>query len=429
MITANGQRNTKIDSLKQELSRSIHDTMKASILIDIYHYYSHYNTDSARQYVIRLQNLANTTQNRKLLTMCNYYLALNFLAKGDYRNNIAYLFIALNHAEHLKDSSYKAMIFNGIANCYATQKKPYQALIYYDKVIRLSQENNASLAIVYMNIGNIYYELEYESGIFKKSLEYYFRSLHLAKQLNDIDQIATIYSNLALVYCDEKKFDSARKVLNDALRMIDSMKIDENRIAIFYTLARVDQQQGFNKEALINYTKSLSISIRVGNKTYESDNYLGLSDTYHAMGDYKNAYKYHVLYKSNEDSVINYETAKQLNALESKFLIEKKQKENQLLLAKNELSKAEIKRQQMFSYIILIGLIFVSALSFFIFNGLKRQRKANLIISSQKIEVEKQKQKIEEHQKEIVDSINYAKKIQEAMLPSDKMISKHIKSR
>lgn len=154
-----------------------------------------------------------------------------------------------------------------------------------------------------------------------------------------------------------------------------------------------------------------------------------LSESFIGRKDYKKALELQLDYQFFKDSLSNSENNKIIKEIEAKYEVDKKKKENELLIAKNELSAAEIKRQQMFSYIILIGLIMVSALSFFIFNGLKKQRKANIIIFNQKQEVEQQKQKIEEHQKEIVDSINYAKKIQEAMLPADSYLKKHIKNK
>jgi len=50
-----------------------------------------------------------------------------------------------------------------------------------------------------------------------------------------------------------------------------------------------------------------------------------------------------------------------------------------------------------------------------------------VIISTQKQEVEKQKHFIEEKQKEIVDSINYVKQIQNTLLLNDEIITKNLR--
>ena len=52
----------------------------------------------------------------------------------------------------------------------------------------------------------------------------------------------------------------------------------------------------------------------------------------------------------------------------------------------------------------------------------KNKQRANVIISEQKATVEKQKHLVDEKQKEILDSIRYAKRIQISLLPTEKYI-------
>ena len=47
-------------------------------------------------------------------------------------------------------------------------------------------------------------------------------------------------------------------------------------------------------------------------------------------------------------------------------------------------------------------------------------------VELQKKEVEQQKQLVEENQKEIIDSITYARRIQSSLLPSEKYIEKSL---
>ena len=62
----------------------------------------------------------------------------------------------------------------------------------------------------------------------------------------------------------------------------------------------------------------------------------------------------------------------------------------------------------------------VLVLAIFIFRGYRQKQKANVLISEQK-------QLIEEKQKDIIDSINYAKRIQQSQLPTEKYINKNLK--
>jgi serine phosphatase RsbU (regulator of sigma subunit) len=92
----------------------------------------------------------------------------------------------------------------------------------------------------------------------------------------------------------------------------------------------------------------------------------------------------------------------------------------------NVLNAEEKKRQRNILYSVLLFLTFAVGMIVYIFYNLRKTRKANKIIAEQKIEVEKQKHLIEEKQSEILDSIIYAKRLQEAILPPAQFVNKYI---
>ena len=61
-----------------------------------------------------------------------------------------------------------------------------------------------------------------------------------------------------------------------------------------------------------------------------------------------------------------------------------------------------------------------------VFRSYRLKKKDNVIIEGQKKEVEQQKNIIEEKQKEILDSIHYAKRIQTALLANKEMLKNNI---
>ena len=66
-------------------------------------------------------------------------------------------------------------------------------------------------------------------------------------------------------------------------------------------------------------------------------------------------------------------------------------------------------------------------LAIVIYRGSKQRQTANFELLAKNDIIEKQKQEVEEKQKEIIDSINYAKRIQQSQLPTEKYINKSIK--
>jgi len=89
--------------------------------------------------------------------------------------------------------------------------------------------------------------------------------------------------------------------------------------------------------------------------------------------------------------------------------------------------------QRKLTYWALAGLGVVAVLLIFILKGYRDKQKANKIILKQKEETEQQKEiieikslQLEEKNREIIDSINYARRLQEAILPPHKLVQQYL---
>jgi serine phosphatase RsbU (regulator of sigma subunit) len=140
--------------------------------------------------------------------------------------------------------------------------------------------------------------------------------------------------------------------------------------------------------------------------------YNDISVYYELKNEPVKALQYYKRGKELEDSLQNADKLKSLADIESKYESEKKDKEISLL---GELQKAkdeEISKQRTINIIIACGLLLVLVLSFFIFRQYSQKKKANNLL-------ETQNQLIVEKNRNITDSINYAKVIQNALLPQE----------
>jgi CHASE3 domain sensor protein len=93
----------------------------------------------------------------------------------------------------------------------------------------------------------------------------------------------------------------------------------------------------------------------------------------------------------------------------------KKELENQQILGEEKSRK-----QKIVIMFVITGLLLVLIFAGFILRSLKVTRK-------QKNTIEEQKDLVEEKQKEILDSIHYAKRIQQSLLPTERYIEKSLK--
>ena len=83
------------------------------------------------------------------------------------------------------------------------------------------------------------------------------------------------------------------------------------------------------------------------------------------------------------------------------------------------LSVEKEKRNTIFLFVLLGGIIFLSIFVFQLYKSNSNKKKANALILLQK-------DALGSKQKEIIDSIQYAKRIQESLLPTEKYIERNI---
>lgn len=140
-----------------------------------------------------------------------------------------------------------------------------------------------------------------------------------------------------------------------------------------------------------------------------------LAEIESSRGNYKEAFEHYKQYIIYRDSLSNETTRKASIKSQLKYEFEKKeavikeQQEKERMVAEE---KSRVQKIVIAS--VIVGLLLVIVFAFFIFRSLKVARY--------------QKHIIEEKQKEILDSIHYARRIQTSLLPTEKYIVKQMTS-
>lgn len=297
-----------------------------------------------------------------------------------------YLLKALKIKEEMKDDYGLAAIYLNFGRVLVKQNKMDEAIEYTKKSLEISErlKNVKSQINATGNIGSLY-SLK---GDYKNGLKYFLKCAGLAEGVNDRGALSNIYGNLGQLYSEVKQIDKAKMYLEKALDMsIESGDVDQVKL-----------------------------------------NYNALYEHYMSVKDYKSAVMYLKEYVKVKDSLITESTAFQLNELQTKYDTDKKEKEIALLNKDKELQTTQIKQQKIINYAIVFGLLIVCVFSILLFNRLSVTRKQKALIEVQKKEVEIKSEIIEEKQKEILDSIHYAKRIQDALLSHQEMLDQNVKS-
>jgi serine phosphatase RsbU (regulator of sigma subunit) len=146
--------------------------------------------------------------------------------------------------------------------------------------------------------------------------------------------------------------------------------------------------------------------------------------------------KYSDIYIDNRDKTKSIESSEIALKKSLQYEFEKEALKDSLEFEKEkEVQDVQIKEQETQAYVLYIGIAFMVLLFLIGIRSYQRKKKDNKKIQEQKKEVENQKIEIENqhialaqtHQ-EISDSISYAKRIQEAILPPSSTLERHLKN-
>ena len=352
------------------------------------------------------------------------YLARTYMSKGNSlsllsKNNEALTYYTKAHDifKAKKSSKEEASALMGIGNIYSSMKSYDLALKYYDQALNYFESIKDSVFISYMftNISEVYSSMKN----FNMELEYQRKSLKIKERIGDDYGLVYSYSNMAGLMAKSDKKDSALYYANAAITSSTKINNQEFLSSSYHALGEVYAQFGDYSMALKNYLTAIDIARRVKNPRTEYSILKVISEAYIKLGNYKEATEALEQYIVLNDSLNNIETRKSFNELQTQFETDKKEKEISLL---NERDK---KRQVVIYSIIVLSLL-LGLLSFVLFNRFRLKKRTATELEIRNKEISNQKHIIEEKQKEITDSIHYAKRIQNTLLAHKEFIDKFI---
>jgi tetratricopeptide (TPR) repeat protein len=233
--------------------------------------------------------------------------------------------------------------------------------------------------------------------------------------------LAFSYYNLATEYSATGQEDLALIYYNKSYEISKNLRLPDGIAWACNGLAWSHYRQGQLKNAVVYTVEGIKIAEELVHpkllKNLHEISYL----IYEKLGNYRESHEHFKKFKLYEDSLVNI-TNKEA-ALKGQMQYEFDKKEL-LLKSENEryslLQKQEISRQRWIIFTVIGGFLITVIFSLFLFSRFK-------IIKRQKKIIEHQKEIVEEKQKEVLDSIQYAKRIQQSLLPNERFISRILK--
>ena len=317
-------------------------------------------------------------KNKELSGLAKAY-SLKALTLGRLNKNkeeLKYLLKAKDIYVQLHDNDGVSNVLTNLANSYIQSGQNILALKTLDENSKLNLPKSGHEFFIENHYGNIYFNL----NEIEKAIEHYKTSISIAKQYKMLDSEITGLTHLAECYLKIKNMPESKNYYSQALNLAE-----QNNLMV-----------------------------------EESDALKGMTELYETEQDYKSAFIALKQYKAIQDSIFNIEKIKSINDIEHKLQLTEKEKiiaEQSLTLEKEKVALASSKN----SALILVAGLAITCIAFvFLFYHNNKTKKLFSLIQKQKKEVELQKEIIEIKNKDVMDSIHYAKYIQGSMLPSDK---------
>lgn len=356
--------------------------------------------------------------------------------QGNYPEALKNFFTALKINEETGNKSWEANNLNYIGIVYENQLNYPEALKNYLKSLKIKEElgDKKGVSDCYNNIGDVYHDQKN----YTEALKNHFAALKIRLEIGDKDGIATSYGNIGENYTKQARLitDPSKKqeLLNEALKNGFAAKKIFEEIMSKIRLAAINTNIGSTyfelrnyKEAEIYCLKSLAIAKEIGNLQWLQSANEHLSELYAVTSRYKGALEYYKASITARDSLNNEGNTKKTVQMQMNYEFDKKETTAKLEQEKKDaIAGEESRKQKIIIAAVSLGLLLVLILALIVFRSLRINQKKNRIIHLQKEQVEKQKQIVEEKQKEIIDSITYARRIQQALITNEKYIEKSL---
>ncbi len=360
-------------------------------------------------------------------------LARYYQNKGDFKEALKEYQFTLDILEKMGDLGGAAIALNNMGNIYSNQGLPDEALNNYEKCLAIytKLENKPGMNISYSGMAIIYEEKKN----FAKALEYGKRSLKMSEELKDPYSIATSLTNIASVFAQTGNKDTALILYKNALATFESIKDQIGISTAGTSLCELLYHMDKNSEAIQYGEKSFAVAKKLGNPVTTKKIAKILRELYAEIGNSKKSLEMFELYVQMRDSVENEENKK--NSIKTQLKYEYDKKASADSVKNIELQKvkdaqlqaqtASLKQEKTQRYALYGGLVLVVGFLGFVFNRFRVTNKQKKIIENQKQLVDEAFNKLHEKNQEVMDSIHYAKRIQTALMPNEKIINRILK--
>ncbi len=343
------------------------------------------------------------------------YVGVNYKNQGNFIKALEYFIRTSESCIEEKDVENEGYSYVNMGMIYHLEHNFPRAESSFKKAeeIGLKLKDDVLLAYVYLNMGRMHKDKD--KADFPVAIDYLLKSILIRQKLKDELGIAAVYQNMAEIYTEQGEYDQANEFFSKSIAIGEKFEDKRSIASNNAGLANLYVKQKKYKEATESAQKSIEYLKAVGDQMYLKEAYFALYKVYNELGDYKTALEYQTKYITSKDSLFSEEASQKIQNLETVTLSEK----NKTIQKDKEKISFIVLIVSILCWIFLIGMISI----FYVKN--RQIKKINEVLAqkndqirSKSTELQNAFNEIEYKNSNITQSMQYAQRIQQAILPS-----------
>jgi len=283
------------------------------------------NYPYAQEVALEALHLAERTNDKRSQIRAANIIGLVYLGTGNANEALKYFYKCLDLSAELGIKRSRGDVHKNICQAYITKKQYSRAMIYALKALQHYRELNYQQgeAEVLTEIGKIYEEL----GNDTRALLVYVECLVEAQRSGNQRAESSALASLGRIHLRQNEFAQALRLLNDALKLAETVSAPQLLGEIHQTLASAYEQDGEFMQALYHYKEYHRVHVDIFNENADTR--------------LKNLQVLHQVETARQQAEIH-----QLRNIELQEEVKERQKAQEALLGANNQLQQEIKQRE-----------------------------------------------------------------------------------
>ncbi|WCM41699.1 sensor histidine kinase [Flavobacterium sp. CBA20B-1] len=311
------------------------------------------------------------------------YIGLAMARKGKVDSASVYYYEALNLLEKSGNSEKLGLLYDDMARMYRKLKQPKRALEFYNKALKLYEDENNLEGIARINneSGSVFRD---DFKDYAEANRRYEKSLRIQQQRNDSVGIGYSLEFLGYNQLLIKDYKKSESYLKQALEIRKNLDDDFALMLNYTALGEFYKETKQHQLSNEYFEQSNAVARKIKFTDIQKYNYEQITGNYEALGNYQKAFESLKSFNVLNDSLYTAQKLKDVEEISTKY--ETAEKENQILQQQAKLTNRNFWIFGLAALVVIIGLMGFLFYKQQVLKNLRQKQENEMKLALQKIE-------------------------------------------